>query len=100
MATLALPPPAADAQATFHAMGGSATTASHADASRNSVGTTAYMTCMMRAVESRVAHRPPLARDAPAEALFHLASGAQGSKRVRNSQLQRLISRPFSTRFG
>ena len=25
---------------------------------------------------------------------------AQGSKRVRNSQLQRLISRPFSTRFG
>jgi len=24
----------------------------------------------------------------------------QGSKRVRNSQLQRLISRPFSTRFG
>ena len=76
MATLAPPPPAADAQATFHAMGGSATTASHADASRNSVGTTAYMTCMMRAVESRVAHRPPLARDAPAEALFHLASGA------------------------
>ena len=25
---------------------------------------------------------------------------AQGSKRVRNSQLQRLISRPLSTRFG
>ena len=25
---------------------------------------------------------------------------AQGSKRERNSQLQRLISRPFSTRFG
>ena len=24
----------------------------------------------------------------------------QGSKRVRNSQLQRLLSRPFSTRFG
>ena len=24
----------------------------------------------------------------------------QGSKRVRNSQLRRLISRPFSTRFG
>ena len=30
-----------------------------------------------------------------------ISSGArQGSKRVRNSQLQRLISRPFSTRFG
>ena len=28
------------------------------------------------------------------------ARTAQGSKRERNSQLQRLISRPFSTRFG
>ena len=29
-----------------------------------------------------------------------LAGDNQGSKRVRNSQLQRLISRQFSTRFG
>ena len=28
------------------------------------------------------------------------AGGRQGRKRVRNSQLQRLLSRPFSTRFG
>jgi len=28
------------------------------------------------------------------------SGGAQGSKRERNSQLQRLVSRPFSTRFG
>ena len=30
----------------------------------------------------------------------HSEGEGQGSKRVRNSQLQRLISRPFSTRFG
>ena len=30
----------------------------------------------------------------------HLCRRAQGSKRERNSQLQRLLSRPFSTRFG
>jgi len=29
-----------------------------------------------------------------------VAGGCQGSTRERNSQLQRLISRPFSTRFG
>ena len=35
------------------------------------------------------------------ERLAHYRDGLdQGSKRERNSQLQRLISRPFSTRFG
>ena len=42
--------------------------------------------------------------DVPAHALAHrgghLAGLFQGSKRERNSKLQRLISRPFSTRFG
>ena len=47
-------------------------------------------------------------RAAPADALpgappakfYDVVRAAQGSKRVRNSQLQRLLSRPFSTRFG
>ena len=44
-----------------------------------------------RAPRPRAARRPPTSRP---------TGDRQGSKRVRNSQLQRLISRPFSTRFG
>ena len=40
------------------------------------------------------------AREQPSHLAMPMPGLRQGSKRVRNSQLQRLISRPFSTRFG
>ena len=46
-------------------------------------------------------HVDALARDGALTLLYEVKPGAsQGRKRERNSQLQRLLSRPFSTRFG
>ena len=55
------------------------------------------------ALRSIAAHVSDDGDDAPAEvegAERRAARASQGSKRERNSQLQRLRSRPFSTRFG